>query len=210
MFKQKFINNFFYELYKNNGKIKKIKDYIYLILERLKKIEYLILSRKNKKSYLDFELREIIDLLNNNLKNDIKSLITDYKENNVSLIIKKISDVLGVENTSSYKSINDQIRNIRLIKRKLRASNTYSKYFDSKYSFKSFDHQWRNLNSGKNLISDYNFRTIIEDQIVEYSKLNKDWFQNKRILDLGCGSGRYSLVFAGLGSKLTCSDQSKS
>ena len=109
-------------------------------------------------------------------------------------------------------TINDKINEyIRLIKKeKLRASNTYSKYFDSKYSFKSFDHQWKNLDSGKNLISDYNFRTMIEDQIVEYSKLNKDWFQNKTILDLGCGSGRYSLGFAGLGSKLTCSDQSKS
>ena len=51
---------------------------------------------------------------------------------------------------------------------------------------------------------------MIENQIVDYSELNKDWFKNKRVLDLGCGSGRFSLGFVNLGSKLTCLDQSKS
>ena len=46
--------------------------------------------------------------------------------------------------------------------------------------------------------------------LCQYTKLPADWFAGKRVLDAGCGSGRFSWALAHLGAHVTAVDQSAS
>ncbi len=43
--------------------------------------------------------------------------------------------------------------------------------------------------------------------VCEYTRLSREWFQGKRVLDAGCGSGRFSYAFAALGATVVAVDQ---
>jgi SAM-dependent methyltransferase len=70
----------------------------------------------------------------------------------------------------------------------------------------SFDYQWKNLDYGHYLISDPNWKP--EEYICQEIDKPKEWFEGKRILDVGCGSGRWSIGFQKLGCELVSIDQS--
>jgi SAM-dependent methyltransferase len=72
----------------------------------------------------------------------------------------------------------------------------------------SFDYQWTEINSGKHLLDDEAFRKNVKNLILQFTDLQEDWFKDKKILDAGCGQGRFSYGFAQLGSNLTALDQS--
>ena len=40
-------------------------------------------------------------------------------------------------------------------------------------------------------------------ELLERSGFNLKFFKNKKILDMGCGSGRFTIAFAKLGAKLS-------
>lgn len=75
-------------------------------------------------------------------------------------------------------------------------------------TYESFNYQWSKLNHGTNLIYDEIFRKNVTQQIVDYTGLNADWFDQKEVLDAGCGQGRFSYGFSLLKTSLTAVDQS--
>ena len=73
----------------------------------------------------------------------------------------------------------------------------------------AFAFQWENLKSGQYLLSDPWFRNNVDDILVNQEMLiQKEWFADKQVLDVGCGSGRWSYGFAKLGASVTAVDVS--
>src|SRR5207249_4121331 len=62
----------------------------------------------------------------------------------------------------------------------------------------SFDYQWRNLPEGHAMLSNPEWKAKVGQQIVEYTTLPRDWFRGKRVLDAGCGQGRWTYGFGTL------------
>jgi len=82
--------------------------------------------------------------------------------------------------------------------------------FLRKQTLASFDYQWRELPEADALLSDEWFRShvtrIIADELL---CLKPDWFRGKRILDAGCGTGRWTVGLLELGADVTAVDFSE-
>lgn len=63
----------------------------------------------------------------------------------------------------------------------------------------SFDYQWRSLPEGQAMLSNPEFRARVPRQICEFADLPPEWFRGKRVMDAGCGQGRWTYGFAQLG-----------
>ena len=68
-----------------------------------------------------------------------------------------------------------------------------------------FDYQWAHL------AVDYSPEDIGRHKalVLEYTKLPEDWFKGKKVIDVGCGGGRFTCALGLLGADLTACDQSK-
>jgi SAM-dependent methyltransferase len=74
----------------------------------------------------------------------------------------------------------------------------------------SFDYQWGELPQGDAMLSDEWFRANVDRLLVEELLcVERDWFAGKRVLDAGCGIGRWTLGFLRLGCHVTAADQSQ-
>lgn len=73
----------------------------------------------------------------------------------------------------------------------------------------SFSFQWEHMPTGAALPSDPAFMAGLEDHICAITRLPREWFAGKRIVDIGCGIGRYSVGFLKLGASVTSCDQSE-
>ncbi len=76
-------------------------------------------------------------------------------------------------------------------------------------TYSSFDYQWRNFNYGIAMPDDQNFMRGIEEHICRITDTGKDWFEGKKILDLGCGAGRFTYGFLKMGANVCSTDQSE-
>lgn len=63
----------------------------------------------------------------------------------------------------------------------------------------SFDYQWRSLPEGQSMLSNPEFRARVPFQIAEFVDLPPEWFRGKRVIDAGCGQGRWTYGFGQLG-----------
>jgi SAM-dependent methyltransferase len=72
----------------------------------------------------------------------------------------------------------------------------------------SFEYQWREVPEGKWMPSNREFLDSVADQILEKTQLPRKWFPGKRVLDAGCGLGRWTYGFLKLGAEVTAVDQS--
>jgi len=74
----------------------------------------------------------------------------------------------------------------------------------------SFDYQWKELPEGGALLSDewfvQNGPRIISEELL---CLRPDWFHGKRVLDAGCGLGRWTVGLLGLGCDVVATDFSE-
>jgi len=73
----------------------------------------------------------------------------------------------------------------------------------------SFDFQWEQMPSGRALPSDEAFMGDVEAHICRLTQLPREWFAGKRIVDVGCGIGRFSYGLLKLGAIVTACDQSE-
>lgn len=71
----------------------------------------------------------------------------------------------------------------------------------------AFSRQWDEIPEGQYMLSDSWFRRNIQGILCdELVLLRPEWFRGKRVLDAGCGGGRWSYALASLGSRLTYVD----
>lgn len=63
----------------------------------------------------------------------------------------------------------------------------------------SFDYQWRNLPEGHAMPSSEAWRASAPADLVKYTGLAAEWFSGKKVMDAGCGQGRWSWALAKLG-----------
>lgn len=71
----------------------------------------------------------------------------------------------------------------------------------------SFDFQWQGTVSTGWTPADVE---NIKQTVATYTGLDPSWFAGKRVLDAGCGSGRFAFTLASLGARVTAIDQSAS
>ena len=74
----------------------------------------------------------------------------------------------------------------------------------------SFEYQWKNLPEGKWLLSDPRWRENVDKFILQELDNPRKWFKGKKVLDAGCGNGRWSYGFLKLGCSVTAFDVSPS
>jgi len=78
-------------------------------------------------------------------------------------------------------------------------------------TIEAFEYQWRHLPVGVGLLSDPRFRDDVERILwQEELCLERGWFETKRVLDVGCGNGRWTAGFLGLGCDVTAVDAAPS
>jgi SAM-dependent methyltransferase len=63
----------------------------------------------------------------------------------------------------------------------------------------SFNYQWRSLPQGHAMLSNPEWKATAAAQILEYTQRPREWFCGKRVLDAGCGQGRWTYGLASLG-----------
>jgi len=74
----------------------------------------------------------------------------------------------------------------------------------------SFDFQWGETSDGNWTTTRPELKEREPRVLLQYTKLPAEWFAGKRVLDAGCGSGRFSWALAHLGAHVTAVDQSAS
>lgn len=73
----------------------------------------------------------------------------------------------------------------------------------------SFSFQWEHMPTGRALPSDASFMAGLDEHICRITGLPREWFPGKRVVDVGCGIGRYSYGLLQLGASVTACDQSE-
>lgn len=76
------------------------------------------------------------------------------------------------------------------------------------HTYESFDYQWENIPAGRDLLSDPQFKQSVKELISRYTGLDGQWFNGKKVLDAGCGNGRFTFGLAHLGAQVVAVDQS--
>lgn len=79
--------------------------------------------------------------------------------------------------------------------------------FGANRTVEAFGHQWANLPTGKYMLNDPDFRAAVADIICdEEILLRHDWFKGKKVVDAGCGGGRWAYGLSKLGAQVTAVD----
>lgn len=73
----------------------------------------------------------------------------------------------------------------------------------------SFDFQWADVPTGHAMLADPAFRAEATSFVCQFTGLPADWFPGKRVIDVGCGNGRYSWALCQLGATVLSLDQSE-
>jgi 2-polyprenyl-3-methyl-5-hydroxy-6-metoxy-1,4-benzoquinol methylase len=72
----------------------------------------------------------------------------------------------------------------------------------------SFDYQWAEYSSGIAMSDDTAFMSQLQSQICQMTDLPTEWFKGKRVIDIGCGAGRFTYGMLSMGAYVTACDQS--
>jgi SAM-dependent methyltransferase len=73
----------------------------------------------------------------------------------------------------------------------------------------SFDFQWGEIPAGRHNLTHPAFRAEATANVTRFTRLPAEWFKGKRVIDVGCGSGRYSWALSELGAEVLSLDQSE-
>jgi len=72
----------------------------------------------------------------------------------------------------------------------------------------SFDFQWAKIPVGRFMLENEDFRKEAPGYVTQFTGLPAEWFAGKRVIDAGCGLGRYSWALCSLGARVLSIDQS--
>ena len=73
----------------------------------------------------------------------------------------------------------------------------------------SFDYQWAEIPGGAAMLDAPEFRAQATALVTQFTRLPAAWFRGKRIIDVGCGNGRFSWALCELGAEVLSLDQSE-
>jgi SAM-dependent methyltransferase len=73
----------------------------------------------------------------------------------------------------------------------------------------SFDFQWEKLPKGRWNLENEKFREEAPGYVCQFTGLPAQWFKRKKVIDVGCGAGRYSWALCRLGAEVLSIDQSE-
>lgn len=110
------------------------------------------------------------------------------------------------EASAQIQYLLNEVSDLRMLVRELTARDGPS----SAQTRESFTYQWSELSEGKHLIGDPAFERRMSQLLEKYTDLPAKWFAGKRIIDAGCGNGRWSFALSKLGANVTAVDQSAS
>lgn len=135
------------------------------------------------------------------------------KTPNMSLSLRTLKRVPRI--LSLVSDLEDKVsflvqENIRLnqLLRELIWQNDLKRPFTGAQARGSFDYQWREVPDGPFMAGNPDFLKLTPELVLERTALPREWFPGKRVLDAGCGSGRWSWGLAELGARVTSVDQS--
>ena len=77
-------------------------------------------------------------------------------------------------------------------------------------TIKSFDYQWKHLSEAPYLLSDEKWRENVSSYIMDELESTREDLYGKRVLDAGCGNGRWAYGFVQLGCEVFVFDTSDS
>jgi len=72
----------------------------------------------------------------------------------------------------------------------------------------SFDYQWAEIPGGAAMLDSPEFRSQATALVTRFTGLPAEWFRGKRVIDAGCGNGRFSWALCQLGAEVLSCDQS--
>ncbi len=72
----------------------------------------------------------------------------------------------------------------------------------SKATVESFEYQWKNLPEGDFLLSDERWRKNVDSYILDELQMTRERIRGMKVLDAGCGQGRWALGFEKLGCRV--------
>lgn len=72
----------------------------------------------------------------------------------------------------------------------------------------SFSYQWAEITEGASLLGDAEFEAALPQTVGTYADLVPESLKGKKVLDAGCGIGRFTCAFVQLGADVTAIDQS--
>lgn len=72
----------------------------------------------------------------------------------------------------------------------------------------SFDYQWAEIPGGAAMLDAPEFRAQATRLVTQFTGLPAEWFRGKRVIDAGCGNGRFSWALCELGAEVLSLDQS--
>lgn len=121
-------------------------------------------------------------------------------------IFRNIKNYINFRRDVSEK-IDYIISELHSLQRNNRLSD-YQPTIDVLQTLDSFDYQWAEFNTGAGLVDDVKFMASIIKTLCRQVEEEENYFDGKRVLDLGCGSGRYSYALLKLGANVLSVDQS--
>ncbi len=101
----------------------------------------------------------------------------------------------------------NEISELRQQVRSLLAQQPSARQFNGQ-TLDSFNYQWEHLSEGVNMSSDPEFRANSRQKLAELTRLPMEWYSGKRVLDAGCGNGRWSGALCDLGAEVIALDAS--
>jgi 2-polyprenyl-3-methyl-5-hydroxy-6-metoxy-1,4-benzoquinol methylase len=143
----------------------------------------------------------------------VKLLKQYIKKRLINLIDHRIGEHQNVFSAAASELPNSEDYSDDLFKLLYNSSHRIDGSLDlaASTTIEAFSHQWENLKDGRYLLSDPFFKENVANIISQQETLIKpEWFKGKKILDAGCGNGRWAYGLIQLGANVTLVDINKS
>lgn len=102
-----------------------------------------------------------------------------------------------------------EVLEMRKLLRYLAADKINDLPFVRAQTLDSFNYQWGHFNQGEWMLEGEKFRKEGLKRLCRFTEKSPEWFRGKKILDAGCGSGRWSYLMCSLGAQVTAIDMSE-
>jgi SAM-dependent methyltransferase len=129
------------------------------------------------------------------------------KINSFNTLVNYEERLSTLEETTNF--LNYEVAKINEKRRNDVFFNPNNYFTTSSFDLNSFNYQWSFYNEGNFLLSDKNFKKNIKLTLSQYIDEKPEFFKNKKIIDVGAGSGRFSYGLLSLGAEVTAIEPTK-